>query len=243
MRLLLGAFAFLFEFGEEELGELGVDRMAGARCDDVRLERHAEKHNVANDIEDLVANELVLKAEAFLGENLVALDDDGAVERAALDLAELEQLLDVLVNRERARGGDLRHIDVGVDREREMLRVNATVVGRGAGDLEFIAGQRDDRRVATRDGNGLFKNEIFAVLVLLDRVAADDEINEGFGGTVHDGRLGGVDLDKHVVDAAAAKGAEHMLDEVDLGVAVLHRGVADEIADQLDAGLDLGMTA
>jgi hypothetical protein len=44
--------------------------------------------HVADDVEDLVAHELVVEAQGLLRDDLVALDDDRAVERAALDLAE-----------------------------------------------------------------------------------------------------------------------------------------------------------
>ena len=78
--LLLRTLLPFLQLLKEDLRELGVDRMAGARGDDVRLERHAEQENVADDIEDLVADELVLEAQRLLRDDLVALDDDGAVE-------------------------------------------------------------------------------------------------------------------------------------------------------------------
>jgi hypothetical protein len=55
----------------------------------VRLQRHAEERDVPDDVQDLVADELVLEAERLLREHLVALDDDGGVERAARILPSL----------------------------------------------------------------------------------------------------------------------------------------------------------
>ena len=115
-RLLRRPFSAPRSFSKSALVSSALIAWPGPRGDDVRLERHAEQHDVADDIEDLVAHELVLEAQRLLRDDLVALDDDGAVERAALDLAQLEQLLDVLVDREGARRRDLRHVDLRVDR-------------------------------------------------------------------------------------------------------------------------------
>jgi hypothetical protein len=55
------------------------------------------------------------------------------------------------------------------------------------------------------------------------------------GRAVHDRRLGRVHLDDDVVDPAAMKGAEHMLDRLDLGMADLDGGRTDEIRHLIDA--------
>jgi hypothetical protein len=50
------------------------------------------------------------------------------------------------------------------------------------------------------------------------------------------GRLGGVHLDRDIVDAAAVQGAQHMLDRVDLGVADLDGGGAHQVGHLVDPG-------
>jgi hypothetical protein len=52
--------------------QLDVERVARLDRVDVGLEPHREKAQVADDIENLVADELVLVAERFAGENRVA---------------------------------------------------------------------------------------------------------------------------------------------------------------------------
>ena len=202
----LGPFLDFLHPGVKRLGELGVDGVARPRGDDVRLERQAEQHQVADDVEDLVADELVLEAQRLLRDDLVALDDDGVVETAALDLAQLDELLDVLVDREGAGGGHLRDVGVGIDREREVLRMDAAVVGRGAGNLQAVGRQRDDRGAAARHGDRLVEHKVLPFRLLFDRLGLQDEIHERLGRAVHDGRLARVHLHQHVVDAAAVAG-------------------------------------
>jgi hypothetical protein len=85
-----------------------------------------------------VPHKLVAKTQRFLRNDLVALDDDRAVQAAAFDLAQLDELLDVLVDGEGPGGGDLGDVDVRIDGQRQVLGVNATVVGRRAGDFQAM---------------------------------------------------------------------------------------------------------
>ena len=190
--------------------------MAGADGDDVRLEADAGEDDVADDIEDLVADELVLEAQGLLADDLVALEDDRGVERAALDEALLDETFDVLVDRERAGRGDLRLVGLGVDVDREVLRVDAAVVGGSAGDAQAVEGQGDDGAAAFVDRDRVREHERLAHGVLFDDAALVDERGEGAGGTVDDGRFGGVELDDRVVHGHAAEGGEDVLDGVQL---------------------------
>jgi hypothetical protein len=84
-----------------------------------------------------------------------------------------------------------------------VLRVDPAVVGGSAGDFQFVARQGDDRGLAFGDGDGGIEGEVFAVLVLLDGLAAHDEIDERLRGAVEDRHLGPVHIDDGIVDAAA----------------------------------------
>ena len=238
-RLFLRPLFTFLQLGGERLGQFGVDRMTGARGDNVRLQRHAQQRDVTDDIQNLVAHELILKAQAFLRNDLIALDHDRAIERAAFDLAELEQLLDVLVNRERPRGRDLRHVGIRIDEQRQMLRVNAPIIGRGAGDPEIIRRQRDDGRLTFRHRDGGIQREVFAIRGLLHGLPLHDQIDKGFGRTIEDGRLRGVHFNNGVVDAAAAQRTQDVFDRLDFRVAHLNGGRADEIGDEIDARAQL----
>ena len=171
---------------------------------------------------------------------LSPLRDDGRVERAALDEALLQEFLDVLVDREGPRGRDLRDVALGVDVRREVLRVDAAVVGGGAGDAEPVEGQGDDRAAAFVDGDRLRQGEDFARGVLLDDAALVDERRERSGGAVDDRRLGGVHFDDRVVDAHAAERGEHVLDGVELHRVRRDGGLALQVGHHLGDGADLG---
>ena len=53
--------------------------------DNVPLDRAAEQREVADDIEDFVAHELVLETERLLPEHLLAADDDRVLKTPPLD--------------------------------------------------------------------------------------------------------------------------------------------------------------
>ena len=190
--------------------------MARADGDDVGLETDAGEDDVADDIEDLVADELVLEAQGLLADDLVALEDNRGVERAALDETLLDEAFDIFVDGERARRSDLRLVGLGIDINRQVLRVDAAVIGRGAGDAQSVEGQGDDGAAAFVDCDWMRERERFALGFLFDDAALVDERREGAGRAVDDRRFGGVELDDGVVHGHAAEGREHVLDRVQL---------------------------
>ena len=80
--------------------------MAGAMRDEVADHRVADERQVADRVENLVADELVLEAQRVVQHAGLA-EDDRVLERAAERQAVLPQHLDVLQERERARRRDL----------------------------------------------------------------------------------------------------------------------------------------
>ena len=208
--------------------------MPGPRGDDVRLERQPEQHHVADDIENLVPDELVLKAQRLLGDDLVAANHNGAVQGTPTNFPELQQLLNVLVNREGSRRRDSRFIGLGIDGQRQILGMNAPVVRRRARNLEFVTRQRDDRGVSPRHRNGGVEFIINPFLVLFHRLALMDQIHERPGRAIHHRRLGCVHFHDGIVHPAAVKGAEHVFDRVNLHVTRLDRGRAHHVRDLID---------
>lgn len=233
---VLGLLPLLADGG----GEAGVERVAWADGDDVGLEADAGEDDVADDIEDLVADEFILEAQRLLADDLVALEDDGRVERPALDEALFEEFFDVLVDGERAGRGDLRFVGLGIDVDREVLRVDAAVIRRGAGDAQAIEGQGDDRAAALVDRDRLREREDFAFVGLIDDARLMDERRERTRGAVDDRRFGGIEFDDGVVDAHAAERGEHVLDRVQLdgvgGDGRLALQVGDHFRDRPDLG-------
>ena len=103
-----------------------MQRVTAAVGDDVADDRVADQGQVADRVEDLVADELVLEAERVVQHAGLA-DHDGVVERAAEREALLAQRLDFLEERERARRGNL------VDEALSVIAI-ARAGGAAAGD-------------------------------------------------------------------------------------------------------------
>src|SRR4051812_47648484 len=89
-----------------------------------------------------------------------------------------------------------------------------------------------------RDGDRFIQHEVFTFLVLLQRLALHDHVDEWFCRTVEDGRLTRIDLDEHVVDSAAVQSTQNVLNLMDLSMARRNCGVANKIADEIYARLD-----
>ena len=128
--------------------------MSRAHRHDVGVEAAPQKGDIAQNIEDLVADELVFEPEGLLGEDFVPLDDDRAVEAATLNFPEFEEFLNILVDSEGAGRGDLGDVGIRIDIEGQVLGVDAPVVGGSAGDFQGLTGEGDDRAVPFGNRNG-----------------------------------------------------------------------------------------
>lgn len=74
---------------------------------DLALERHSDESYIADDVEDLVTDELVVEPERSFVEHAVGREHDGVVERSAEGEVCFPQHLDLMSEAEGARGGDL----------------------------------------------------------------------------------------------------------------------------------------
>ena len=99
----------------DRTGELRVGSVARLHRHDVAAERPPRQGKVADDIKDLVADELVGKAEGLLAQDGVTSDDQGILEAAPLDEPLLHEVLHILVVDEGAGRSDLAGIDLRGD--------------------------------------------------------------------------------------------------------------------------------
>ena len=199
------------------------------------LSRSGKETEVADDIEDLVADELVLVAQRLARKDGVAADDDGVLQAAALDQPLFHQRLHFLVKNEGAGQRDVLGVVAGLGIPGAELRVLAEMVGVGAADLEAVRGPRDDvAAVAAGDAHRLVQFVLGHGGVEFHLAGLLEHLDEELAAAVADGRLVGVDLDEGVVDAAAAQGGEQMLDGVDLDAAFAEGGGALDLLDVVD---------
>ena len=132
----------------ERAGEFRVGRVARLDGDDVPLDAAPEQGEVADDVEHLVAHELVGEAHRLLAQHAVAAHDDGVFQAAALDEALFHERLDVLVKRERPRRGDFLFVGLGRDFQRAVLREPPAGADLRAGDAERVVGHDGQERAA-----------------------------------------------------------------------------------------------
>src|SRR5687767_4482292 len=165
--------------------------MAAALGADEAEKRHPEEREVADDVEYLVADELVGAAQGLLVEHPVGREHDGVVERAAADEVGAPERLDLLGEAEGAGRGNLAGEAFGVE------RVEAVVLAADERVPEV------DRAVYLAALEGLDRDAALALLDrdapahaqgpprggLLDHTGALDHLREGVGRAVHDGQF------------------------------------------------------
>ena len=230
--------------------------MARARSPHAAFDAHAEQGEVAEQVEQLVASELVARAQLqvvqvtardayvvlveyllevfqLLLRNGILDNDDRVVQIAALDEVHLEQRLQFVQEDEGAAGGYLLCVVVeGVQRGilvADDLRVVVYVHRYG----ELVIGIYDysDALVGDRIDLLLGHLVIFAVGLLLDQTHLEDLLCIFACRAVHDGHLGGVDVDHCVVDTHRPQGREDMLYGADTCGALFYRSSARCVGD------------
>ena len=122
--------------------------MTAPVCDQVADHRMPDQRQVANHVQDLVADELVLEPERVV-QNPGFPEDDGVVERAAKGQAALPEHLDLFQEAERPGWSNLFDEAVLGDSHRPRLMTQQRMVEADAvSDLEVIRGIERDSLVS-----------------------------------------------------------------------------------------------
>src|SRR5512143_377429 len=203
----------------------------------------AQQIKVADGVEHLVFDELVVVAQSVLVEHAELVHDDGVVERAAERETLVAQVFDLMHEAERARARDLFRI--GGIGEVDADGLAATVehgMREGDGEFDLEAVMRDEARplVAVAHLDRLRDAHVLLRRILLDDAGGLQQEHEGRRGAVHDGNLGAGQIDQQVVDAEAGEGRHQVLDGRHLGGAGLEHRAQPGVGDQIRVGLDFG---
>ena len=127
-----------------------MQRVPGAMRDDVADDRMADERQVADDVENLVTDELVLEPQRV--QHAGVANDDGVLERAAQRQAVLAQHLHFLQEAERARRRDaLREALLGDPLGARLVAQQRMVEADRVADLEVIRRIDRDALVAAGD--------------------------------------------------------------------------------------------
>ena len=229
-----------FGIGEQAVDEQVVEGVSGLVDGDLAQDREPAEGEVADEVEELMADAFVLAAEALAVDRAVPVEDDGVVERAALGQAEGAEAVHIFEEAEGAGVGDLGFEFFGAEAEFKLLVVEERViVGDGAIDLGFEAGFDGGVASVDADLDGLSYHQVGAGGGKFDDAGGLDELDKGSGRAVEDGNLGSVNLDLGVVDAEAGQRGHEVFNSSDPGAVDAEgggvEGALDVLADCRDA--------
>lgn len=194
---------------EQAGDERGVHEVAGALGDDVAFNALAGKGEIADEVEDLVADVLIAEAEravfrAFGSEN------DGVFCAGAADEAHVAEALLLGFVAEGAGGGDEGAVGLSGEVDASFLLADGGGKVDGVVDAVALAGIDADELVALADLDGLEDADVLAAAALGADAGAVEGFDVGLRAAVEDGQLQVVELDDDVVDAHADESGEQV---------------------------------
>ena len=198
--------------------------MPGLARVDPAVEGTTEQREVADQVEDLVAHELVPESKRPRQDPGVV-EDDGVVEAAAAGEAAGAQLRHLAGEAERAGGSDPRGEFFGAEDEGQFLLPDERM---GEVDLVGDRQSRSARLEATRlpsrrTSTGSVERERPDHRVLALEAGGMEQPDERQGRAVQDRDFRSLDLDQAIVETQARGGRENVLDRADRHVPALER--------------------
>jgi hypothetical protein len=210
------------------LDESDVALVSGPPGHDVAAQRASQEGEVAQQVQDLVAHELVGKAQSLLVGHARLVDDDGVVERASLDHPRLAQPVHVALEHEGAGGSDLVGEHLGHHVEHRVLGPDERGgVLDGEGHAKAVVGKGHELGVPVLYPDRPRHREVPALGVLQGDAGLPQHPHVEGGAAVPGlPRFLGVEIDVQVVDAHPVHRGQQVLHGVDLGRPVAENGAA-----------------
>jgi hypothetical protein len=188
--------------------------MAGALGDDSAPDAATSEGEVADKVEDFMADELVGEAERSVEDAFVSEDDGGGIRDAADEAHVAEHGL-VFAEAEGAGRGDEVGVGSGFEIAGECIAADGW--GKVDGIVDGVAGARVDADElvavggAFTDFDGLEDADVLALAALALEAVSEDGDDVGEGAAIEDGDFEIVNLDDDIVDAEADEGGEKVL--------------------------------
>jgi len=201
-------------------------------------ERQADESQVADQVEGLVAAELIGIAEGAVHDAVLG-EDDGVIEGAAADEAHGAERLDIGFEAEGAGAGENLAEGFGIDEHFDFLLADKRV---GKVDVatyaEFVGGIDADAATVFDNFDWLEDPEVTSFTAKTAEASLIEELEEGLGRAVENGDFDVVEVDEDVVDAVRIGCGEKVLGGGEQD-ALLHEagGVADA-SDVVAVGFD-----
>ena len=216
-----------------------VHGVAGAIGDHAAQDAVAEQRQVSDQVQHLVADELIVIAQGAVGD-AVACEHDGVFFRGAADQSHLAHLLRLMQKSEGARGGDVAAVEIAVEvgdasrGARHQLDLKTFFADQrmrkidGVGDGVSVGRVEGDELVAVAHLHFFEDAPVDALAPLRLQSGAQHHLHERLRAAIEDGQLQVVELDDGIVHAQADERREQVLGGGDEH-ALLHQasGVAD----------------
>ena len=214
--------------------------MAGSFGDDAAPDAVSGEGEVTDEVEDLVADELVWETEGAVEDGAGccrggAGDDDGGVVGNAADEAHVAEHGFVFFEAEGAGGGDEVGVGAGFEVAGEGVAADGFGEVDGVVDGVAVAGVDADEFVAgggvLADFDGLEDAEVFALAALAFEAGGEDGGDVGEGAAVEDGDFEVIDFDDDVIDAEADESRQEMLGSLNEDALAHERGGVGDACD------------
>ena len=193
----------------------GVRAVAGLHGNDVAHNAFSAQHKVADEIQNLVAHELVLETQWLFAHHAFIADHDGVFQAAALDEPFIKQAFDFLVEHKSPGGSNFLLVNLRRDLGAEILSQPAIRPDLRARNAElFVRDNYQNAAVFSLDGNRLAHFIDTAHRILPHDAGLLDAFHIGPRRAIADGRLVGVHLDQGIVHSHAGQSADNVLDRV-----------------------------
>ncbi len=186
-----------------------------------------EQVQIADRIENLVLDELVVVAQPVLVEHAVIVEHDRVVLAAAEREVVRAQVLDVFLETEGTRathfldkrcGGKVDHAGLLLLGKQRMIEIDFET------DLEAVERREFDPLVAILDADLLFDLDEFFRRVLLDDTGRLDQKYERSRAAIHNRNLFRAEIDVSVIDAETGNGRQQVFDCRDSNTVLDQRG-------------------
>ena len=211
--------------------------MAGAFGDDPSPDAAAGKSEVADEVKDFVAHELIAKAQRAVLYFATA-DDDGALVGCSADQAHVAQHRLVFAEAEGTRRCDEAAVVAGFEVADEGLVTDGLGKIDGVVDGVAIAGIDADKFCAFANLYGLQDAEVLAFAALALEAGSEDGFDVGQGAAVEDGHFEVVDFDDDVIDAKADERGKQVLRGGDEDALAHEAGGVGDFGDVAAGGRD-----
>src|SRR5690606_31908934 len=231
-----------FRVGQQGLEGGVVEGVPRLVCNKLANQGVAQLIQVADGVEDLVLDELVLVAQPLFIEDLLLVHHDGDVEAAATSQTDGAQVIDLVHKAEGARpahlldkgtGGKVHTGVKGFAGERRVVEVDGEV------HPEALVGPEGCHLVAVLHLHfALDANELLGG-VLLDNAGGLDQEHKGTRTAVHDGHFRGGELNNGIVDAQSRHGGQQVLHGGDTHLPLDQGGGQRGGADIVGLGADV----